>query len=117
MRSAKYDHEFRSVGAALSGIRMIGAGRPPIERFRISLEFARSGHREVGKMIEGHAAIARSLAAELELSPDVQEALGSAYEQWDGKGWPGRVSGEGVPVASRISQLAEFVEVAHRMGG
>src|SRR5262249_2856414 len=57
------------------------------------------------------------LAAELELSPDVQEALAAAYEQWDGKGWPGTLSGEGVPVASRISHLAEFVEVAHRMGG
>ena len=96
---------------------MLGAGRPPIERFRLALEFARSGHREVSKMIEGHAAIARSLAAELELSLDVQDALGAAYEQWDGKGWPGRMSGEAVPVASRISHLAEFVEVAHRMGG
>lgn len=117
MKSGKYDHEFRSVRAALAGMRMLGAGRPPIERFRIAVEFARSGHREVSGMIEGHAAIARSLAAELELSPDVQEALAAAYEQWDGKGWPGRLSGEGVPVASRISHLAEFVEVAHRMGG
>src|SRR5690349_24728362 len=117
MKSAKYDHEFRSVGPALSGVRMIGAGRTPIERFRIALQFARSGHREVSTMIEGHAAMARSLAAELELSPDVQDALGSAYEQWDGKGWPGRLSGEAVPVAARIAHLAEFVEVAHRMGG
>jgi HD-GYP domain-containing protein (c-di-GMP phosphodiesterase class II) len=117
MKSAKYEHEFRSIGAALSGLRMIGAGRPPIERFRIALEFARSGHREVSTMIEGHAAIARSFAAGLELSPDVQDALGSAYEQWDGKGWPGRLSGETVPFAARISHLAEFVEVAHRMGG
>jgi HD-GYP domain-containing protein (c-di-GMP phosphodiesterase class II) len=117
MKSGKYDHEFRSVRAALSGMRMLGAGRPPIERFRISLEFARSGHREVSGMIEGHAAIARSLAATLDLSPDVQDALGAAYEQWDGKGWPGRLSGEGVPVASRISHLAEFAEGAHRMGG
>ncbi|HET7379094.1 MAG TPA: hypothetical protein VFJ24_03535, partial [Gaiellales bacterium] len=61
MKSGKYDHEFRSVRAALSGMRMLGAGRPPIERFRIALEFARSGHREVSGMIEGHAAIARSL--------------------------------------------------------
>jgi HD-GYP domain-containing protein (c-di-GMP phosphodiesterase class II) len=117
MKSAKYDHEFRSVRGALSGMRMLGSGRPPIERFRIALEFARSGHREVSGMIEGHAAIARSLAAQLELSPAVQDALGAAYEQWDGKGWPGRLSGEAVPVASRISHLAEFVEVAHRMGG
>ena len=117
MKAGKYDNEFRSVRAALAGMRMIGAGRPPIERFRIMLEFARSGHREASRMIEGHAAMARSLAAGLELSQDVQDALGAAYEQWDGKGWPGRVAGAAVPVASRIAHLAEFVEVANRMGG
>ena len=47
----------------------------------------------------------------------MREAIGAAYEQWDGKGWPGAPGGEDVPVAARIAQLAEFVEVAHRVGG
>jgi HD-GYP domain-containing protein (c-di-GMP phosphodiesterase class II) len=98
-------------------MRLIGAGRPPIERFRIALGFARAGHREVSGMIEGHAALARSLAAQLELSADVRDALGSAYEQWDGKGWPGAVAGDAVPMAARIAHLAEFIEVAFRTGG
>jgi HD-GYP domain-containing protein (c-di-GMP phosphodiesterase class II) len=117
MKSGKYDHELRGVRAAVSGVRLIGAGRPPIERFRIALGFARSGHREVSGMIEGHAALARSLAAQLELSADVRDALGSAYEQWDGKGWPGAVAGDAVPIAARIAHLAEFIEVAYRTGG
>jgi HD-GYP domain-containing protein (c-di-GMP phosphodiesterase class II) len=117
MKSGKYDHELRGVRAAVSGMRLIGAGRPPIERFRIALGFARSGHREVSGMIEGHAALARSLAAQLELSADVRDALGSAYEQWDGKGWPGAVAGDAVPIAARIAHLAEFIEVAYRTGG
>jgi HD-GYP domain-containing protein (c-di-GMP phosphodiesterase class II) len=117
LKSAKYDSEMRGVRAALSGMRRIGAGRPPIERFRIAVEFARSGHREVSAMIEGHAALARSLATQLDMPPAVAQALGAAYEQWDGKGWPGVLSGEAVPVASRISHLAEFIEVAHRSGG
>ena len=45
------------------------------------------------------------------------EAVGTSYEQWDGHGWPGVLSGEAIPIASRISQLADFVEVAHRTGG
>ncbi len=45
------------------------------------------------------------------------EALGSAYEQWDGRGWPGRLEGADVPLAARLAGLAEFVEVAHRVGG
>ena len=117
LKSGKYNNDLGGVRGALSGMRMIGAGRPPIERFRVALEFARSGHREVGSMIEGHAALARSLATQLELPLDVRDALGSAYEQWDGKGWPGMLSGDAVPLASRIAHFAEFVEVANRAGG
>ena len=36
---------------------------------------------------------------------------------WDGRGWPGELKGEAVPIASRVAQLAEFVEVAYRIGG
>ena len=46
-----------------------------------------------------------------------RSALGGAYEQWDGRGWPGELEGEAVPVAARLAQLAEFTEVAYRVGG
>jgi HD-GYP domain-containing protein (c-di-GMP phosphodiesterase class II) len=68
-------------------------------------------------MIAQHAALARGLAEQLGLSAPVQEAVGSSYEQWDGRGWPGKRSGEDVPIAARLAQLAEYVEVAHRLGG
>jgi HD-GYP domain-containing protein (c-di-GMP phosphodiesterase class II) len=35
----------------------------------------------------------------------------------DGRGWPGELKGVEVPLASRLAQLAEFAEVAHRVGG
>ena len=41
----------------------------------------------------------------------------AAYERWDGKGWPAGTKGAAIPIASRLAQLAEFVEVAHRVGG
>jgi HD-GYP domain-containing protein (c-di-GMP phosphodiesterase class II)/DNA-binding CsgD family transcriptional regulator len=68
-------------------------------------------------MIARHSAVARALAERLGLPGAVQEAVGSSYEQWDGKGWPAGVAGDAIPVASRLSQFAEFVEVAHRLGG
>jgi HD-GYP domain-containing protein (c-di-GMP phosphodiesterase class II) len=68
-------------------------------------------------MIARHSTMARLLAAEIGLPPQVQAAVGASYEQWDGKGWPGELSGEAVPFAARVAQLAEFVEVAHRSGG
>jgi len=117
LRSGKYDYEFRSARAALAAVRLVGAGNPPLHRFRVGLEFALSGHRDMDGMIETHAALARSLGEQLGLSAAVLDALGAAYEQWDGRGWPGRLRGAEVPVASRLAQLAEFVEVAHRVGG
>ncbi len=117
LKSDKYAHEFGSMRAAVAGVRRIGAGYPALHRFRVGLEFAVSGHREVDGMIAHHAAIARSLGEQLGLPEEVLAALGSAYEQWDGKGWPGQRAGEQVPLPARIAQLAEFTEVAYRVGG
>jgi HD-GYP domain-containing protein (c-di-GMP phosphodiesterase class II) len=117
LKSGKYDHDIRSVRAAVAGMRQLGSGHAPLHRFRIGLEFALSGHREVDNMIAHHAAIARTFGEQLGLPDEVLESLGAAYESWDGRGWPGDLEGEQVPLPARISQVAEFVEVAHRVGG
>jgi HD-GYP domain-containing protein (c-di-GMP phosphodiesterase class II) len=117
LKSGKYDHEFRSVRAAVAGVRRIGSGHPALRRFRVGLEFALSGHRDMDGMIAHHAAIARSLGEQLGLPDGVLVALGGAYEQWDGHGWPGELKGEQVPLPARVAQLAEFTEVAFRVGG
>ena len=103
---------------AATGMRFLGSGHPPLHRFRLGLEFALSGHREVDDMIAHHAAIARTMArAALAAATRSLEAIGAAYERWDGRGWPGELEGEEVPLASRVAHVAEFVEVANRMGG
>jgi HD-GYP domain-containing protein (c-di-GMP phosphodiesterase class II) len=117
LKSIKYDHEQRSLRMAATSMRFLGSGNPPLHRFRLGLEFAISGHREVDGMIAHHAAIAQTLGEQLELQPEVLEALGAAYERWDGRGWPGELAREHVPLAARIAQVAEFVEVANRIGG
>src|ERR1700739_196197 len=45
LKSGKYDHEFRSVRGMLATLRLIGAGDPPLHRFRVGLEVPLSGHR------------------------------------------------------------------------
>jgi HD-GYP domain-containing protein (c-di-GMP phosphodiesterase class II) len=117
VKAIKYDHEPRSLRMAATGMRFLGAGHPPLHRFRLGLEFALSGHREVDGMIEHHAAIARMLAEQLELPDEALAALAAAYERWDGRGWPGELEGDEVPLAARIAQLAEYAEVANRVGG
>jgi HD-GYP domain-containing protein (c-di-GMP phosphodiesterase class II) len=117
LKAGKYTHELGSVRGALAAMRLVGAGNPPLYRFRIGLEFALSGHRELDGMIALHARLARTLAEQLGLPDGVRDAIGAAYEQWDGHGWPGELKAEAVPVAARIAQLAEFMEVAQRVRG
>jgi response regulator RpfG family c-di-GMP phosphodiesterase len=68
-------------------------------------------------MFSQHARLARTLAEQLGRPAVVRESVGAAYEQWDGRGWPGALKADAIPVAARIAQLAEFTEVAHRVGG
>ena len=118
LKSVKYDYE-------LGSARVDGGGdapdrRPGTRRCTASASGSSSrspGARRSDDMVVHHAAIARSLGEQLELPEAVLDALGAAYEQWDGRGWPGELKGEDVPLAARIAQLAEFVEVAHRVGG
>ncbi len=117
LKSTKYDYEMRSLGGAAATMKLLGSGNPPLHRFRIGLEFAVSGHRDLDGMIEHHANMARALGEQLGLPEAVLEGLGAAYEQWDGHGWPGELRGESVPLASRLAGLSEFIEVAHRVRG
>jgi HD-GYP domain-containing protein (c-di-GMP phosphodiesterase class II) len=117
VKAVKYRHELRSVRTAAASMRLVGSGNPPLHRFRVGLEFAFSGRREMGDVMSTHAAMARALAEQLGLPEAVGAALNGSYEQWDGRGWPGELRGEDVPIAARVAQLAEFAEVAHRVGG
>jgi HD-GYP domain-containing protein (c-di-GMP phosphodiesterase class II) len=117
LKSTKYDHEIGSVRGAAAAFRLIGAGNPPLHRFRVALEFMLAGHRDVDGMVREHARVARLLGEQLNMSEGVLASLASAYEMWNGKGWPGELRGEEVPLAARLAQLAEYVEVAHRVGG
>jgi hypothetical protein len=83
MKSRKYDHPMLSVAGAVGMLRLLGRGQPLLHRFKIGLEFAVSGVRDLDGMINRHAAVARSLACEIGLPEAVQAAVGASYEQWD----------------------------------
>jgi HD-GYP domain-containing protein (c-di-GMP phosphodiesterase class II) len=116
-KSTKYDYEFKSVRGAVAALRKLGTGNPALMRFRLGLEFAVSGRRDFEGMIAHHAAMARSLGEQLGLREEVLDALAASYETWDGRGWPAGKAGDEIPLASRVAQIAEFVEVAFRVGG
>ena len=116
-KSGKYKYAGPSIRGVAAAVSLIGKGNPPLHRFRVGLELAISGRHDLDGMIARHSALARGLAERLGLPDAVQDAVGASYEQWDGKGWPGAVAGEDIPAAARLSQFAEYVEVAHRVGG
>ena len=67
-------------------------------------------------MIAHHAAIARALGEQLELADEVLEALGAAYERWDGRGYPDGLARDGIPAGARIFAVADALDAmtSHR---
>jgi HD-GYP domain-containing protein (c-di-GMP phosphodiesterase class II) len=53
----------------------------------------------------------RGFARRLGTEDRVIEALGAAYERWDGKGYPNRIRGDDVPIEIRIAMVARDVDV------
>ena len=117
MKSTKYDHEPRSFREAVGMLRLIGGRNSALHRVRAGVDLAVHGRHDVPGMIAQHAKLAGMLAQELGLPDLACDALARAYEQWDGKGWPGELAGDEVPIGARIAQLAEHAEVAHRLRG
>jgi HD-GYP domain-containing protein (c-di-GMP phosphodiesterase class II) len=112
-----YSRDMRGLKMAAATMRLIGSGNQPLHRFRVGLEYALGGHKDTDRMLDTHNQVARRLAESLGLPEEVSRSVQHAYEQWDGRGWPGELSAAQVPLPARIAQLAEFVEVAHRVGG
>ena len=100
-------------------VRLLGAGGPPLHRVRTGLEFAVSRPPRRRR----HARPARGARRRARPSSSVcpttvaRRAWPARTSGGTGTGWPGELAGDAIPIASRIVQLAEYVEVAHRIGG
>jgi HD-GYP domain-containing protein (c-di-GMP phosphodiesterase class II)/DNA-binding CsgD family transcriptional regulator len=57
------------------------------------------------------------LAERLDLRPSVARCVGNLFERWDGKGIPGELAGEAIPIPARIVAVARDVDIFHRIGG
>lgn len=116
--AARYGvRDSRGMRAAASTMRRVGAGQPAMRRVKVGARYVVLGHRELDKSVAERVRIASDLARRLRLPDDVVEAMSAGDERWDGKGGPFRMSGLAIPAATRFVQVAEFVEVAHRLGG
>jgi HD-GYP domain-containing protein (c-di-GMP phosphodiesterase class II) len=64
-----------------------------------------------------HCEVGARLADRLGLGPGVVEALGHAYERWDGRGLPDGLSGPEIPAAIRVVVVARDAVLWHRLAG
>jgi HD-GYP domain-containing protein (c-di-GMP phosphodiesterase class II) len=115
---AHYQYDFgRAVPATAFMLKHLGgAGRPLVERARVTVGFLGDGRRALEALADNHYLATDELAQRLGLGKDVREALRQSYERWDGKG-PYGLKGAEVVIASRLINLADVVEVFRRTGG
>jgi HD-GYP domain-containing protein (c-di-GMP phosphodiesterase class II) len=102
---------------AATAMRVAHADSPPLARAAAMTRSAASGMSEFRKWARTHCDVARLLGARMGLPAAVQEALGHLYERWDGKGMPGELRGEQVPLAVRIMHVAQDADMARQHGG
>jgi HD-GYP domain-containing protein (c-di-GMP phosphodiesterase class II) len=76
-----------------------------------------AGKQLADQMCLAHRDVGRRFAARLGLGGGVGDGLGQVYERWDGRGMPGSLSGEQVPLVVRVVHVAFVAEAAFREGG
>lgn len=104
-------------GALVAALaRNLGAGEPPLRRARL-LANALIKLPRLAASSRAHCEVAQSLADALGCGLRVREALGHAFERWDGKGAPARKHGDAIPIAMRVVQVAGDAQRFHRAGG
>jgi HD-GYP domain-containing protein (c-di-GMP phosphodiesterase class II) len=116
-RADSYRVDLRGLPMARFLLGHVGAGRPALQRARLTGSFLLSGKAAMEGHVRAHCDVAGELAMRLGLGEDVSAALQQAFERWDGNGLPSGLKGESLALSVRIVHLAEIAEVFHRLGG
>ncbi|MBB3603674.1 HD-GYP domain-containing protein (c-di-GMP phosphodiesterase class II) [Mycolicibacterium sp. BK556] len=95
----------------------IGRGEPIAQRLTSMATLFINARGNMSQLIHSHCTSAALLADRMGLGSGVQNAVGFSFERYDGRGMPGGVRGEDIPIEMRVAQLADMAEVHHRSGG
>lgn len=95
----------------------VARGEPPIRRAKVLAELFRDARGQLGQLLHSHCASAAELARHFGLPESVQRTLAYSFERFDGGGLPAGSAGADIPIEMRIAQLADTVEVHHRLYG
>lgn len=97
--------------AALALLSRTAPDQPWPVRARRIAEVARAAPREAMQLVETRCDRGAQLAGDMGLGRHVSEAVRSLEEHWDGGGQPRGLSGEDIPMLSRLLSLARALEV------
>jgi HD-GYP domain-containing protein (c-di-GMP phosphodiesterase class II) len=117
-----------AINAAMAPVVM-GSNREMLGQYVRSVALGQSRQRRIRLVARGladpkgmerslstHCEVGAMLAARAGLKPSVVEALGHAYERWDGKGFPAGLEGDAIPLAVRIVIVARDADLAVALG-
>lgn len=95
------------------------AGREsgPLHRLQLRADLLRTGMRALEETLVAHCQVSRGLSERVGLGAEVSTALGQTFAQWDGKGVPRGLGGEGIALPMRVCQVAETMETAAQARG
>jgi HD-GYP domain-containing protein (c-di-GMP phosphodiesterase class II)/DNA-binding CsgD family transcriptional regulator len=95
----------------------VAKGRPLPRRAATLVELMADARGNLGRLMHSHCLSASLLAARLGLPEEVQDAVATTFERYDGRGLPRGLAKDRIPVEMRIAQLADTAEVHDRIGG
>ncbi|MGH3979609.1 MAG: HD domain-containing phosphohydrolase [Pseudonocardiaceae bacterium] len=114
MMAAMFGPRLRFVGTAL---RMMHPELRFPQRVSVLARSAVGALEEFRRWAASHCEIAQLLGDRMGLSSEVRQGLGHLYERYDGKGLPGTLRGDEIPLAVRVMQVAQDAEIAWQYGG
>jgi HD-GYP domain-containing protein (c-di-GMP phosphodiesterase class II) len=117
MRSDSYAVDKSGAAMLRFALGHVGEGSGPVRRLTTIGRFLAGGPERAARSMLGHCQTTGDIADRLGLGAQVGGALQQAFERWDGKGIPGRRAGEQIDPAMRVVQIADDVEVFHRVYG
>lgn len=96
-------------------LRHLASGRPPLDRARALITVV-ADTKGTERAIRAHCEVGQMLARRIGLGASVLDALGTAFERWDGKGWPNGIAGDDIPSSARVATVARDFDVLSRVG-
>jgi len=95
----------------------VGKDEGPLRRARHIVHDMRAGMKLFPFMAAADCEAVGRYCKRLAVSPGVAGAVVCMFERWDGKGAPRKLSGEAIPMPSRLNHVAHIAEVNCSIGG